>query len=34
MSDNKVSIEVSKDGLYVVKNLNTLVNSKGEELGT
>ncbi|WP_340820593.1 CDGSH iron-sulfur domain-containing protein [Methanolobus sp. WCC4] len=34
MSDNETSIEVSKDGPYLVKNLNTLVNSKGESLET
>ncbi|WP_342304600.1 CDGSH iron-sulfur domain-containing protein [Methanolobus sp. ZRKC5] len=30
----ETSIEVSKDGPYIVKNVNTFVNSKGENLDT
>ncbi|MEZ5336300.1 MAG: CDGSH iron-sulfur domain-containing protein [Methanolobus sp.] len=34
MSSENVSIEVSKDGPYIVKNVNVLVNSKGDSLKT
>ncbi|SFM83278.1 CDGSH iron-sulfur domain-containing protein [Methanolobus profundi] len=32
MTDKECSIEVSKDGPYIVNGLNVLVNSKGEKL--